>query len=297
MYRLSAVIVILLTVLFSTAALAFDNEPSKIDISDINATYSYVRVNTFGSALGIGKSVDLRPDIPLHRSVKRKTHFLLGGVGFVVKKGYIVTAAHVVHPSRVRTMGDYNQVTTEIPIKILSRHIMVSPDVEVDGLLAGFPVELYHLDIERDIAILKYDEDMHDMFKPIPFRMVYTRGMEKGRRYDTLTPGMAVSTVVRERDEDGNWEYSLEVRNAKLLSGELDDLKYRHLMLYTDFSVDLLVYNGDSGAPAFAFICGEPVVIGVIRATHFMSRFGGRPDTPVTAVARIDTIKTILEAE
>lgn len=296
MYRLSAIVAISLTVLFSTSVLAFDDEPSKIDISDRNIDYSYVRVSTFGSALGVGKGVDSRADVPIHRSVKRKTHFLLMGVGFVAKEGYIVTAAHVVHPSAVRTMGDPSHITTEVPIRVLSRYIMVSPDPEVEGLLAGFPVELYHLDIERDVAILKYDKDMYDMFKPIPFRMVYTRETEKGCQYDTLTHGMAVSTVVRKRDEDGRWECGLEIRNAKLLSGKLDDLKYRHLMLYTDFSIDILVYRGDSGSPAIAFICGEPVIIGVIRATHVMGKLGGRPDTPVTAAARIDTIKTILEA-
>jgi len=291
------IVLISMTVLFSTAALAFDNEPAKIDISDMYSTYSYVVINTYGTALGVAKKVDLSPDVPLVRTIKRKTNYLLRGVGFVIKEGYIVTAAHVVHPAQVLTKGDHGSALAEVPIKVLSKHIVISPDSGLEGLSDGIPVELYHLDVGRDLAILKYDKDSYDLYKPIPFRMVNTRGVECGRRYDALTSDMAVSTVVRERDEEGRWGYSLEVRNAKLISSKLTDPKMHHVMLPTDFSADILVFHGDSGSPAFAFMCGEPVIIGVVRATYFEGMFNCRPDTPFTAIARIDTIKLILEAE
>lgn len=291
------ILLISATVLFSTAALAFDDKPSKIDISDMYSTCSYVVVNTYGTAIGVAKAVNMKLDMPTISTIKRKTNFLLRGVGFVIKEGYIITAAHVVHPATVRTIGDHSSITTETPIKVLSKHISISPEPDLERMFPGIPVELYHLDITRDIAILKYDKDAYDLLKPIPFKMVYTKGMEAGIKYDALTTGMAVATVVRERDEDEKWEYSLEVRNAKLISNKLPRVALHHVMLPTDFLVDILVYHGDSGSPVFAFICGKPVIIGVIRASNFIGFFNTRPDTPETAVARIDTIKLILEAE
>lgn len=291
------IVLISMTVLFSTTALAFDEEPGKIDISDAYATYSYVAITTYGTAIGVAKKVDLEPDVPLVRTIKRKTHYLLRGVGFVIKEGYIVTAAHVVHPTEVLTKGDYGSALIEAPIEVLSKQIVISPEPRLEVMAGSTPVEIYYLDVAKDVAILKYDKDAYDLYKPIPFRMADTKGVECGRRYDALTSDMTVSTVVRERSEDGEWEYSLEVRNAKLISGKLTDTKMHHMMLPTDFSADLLVYHGDSGSPAFAFICGEPVVIGVIRATYFEGMFNCRPDTPFTAIARIDTIKLILDAE
>jgi len=72
-----------------------------------------------------------------------------------------------------------------------------------------------------------------------------------------------------------------------------------HVAEYTmnDFSTDMYTYPGDSGSPAIAFKYGKPVVIGVVRTTLVQSPYGDRPDIPVTAVARIDNIKLILEAE
>jgi len=299
MYRLPTTITVLLTVLFSTAALAFDKEPVKIDVSDVYLSYSYVIITTFGSALGVARVInEADPLKPCH--VKRKTHFMLRGVGFVVKGGYIVTAAHVVRPLEVKTTGGYNFYTVYKPIKVLNKHIVAAPDTEIVNLTSGIPVEVYHLDIENDLAILKYDKDAYDLFKPVPFEMVYTMSRDRGGSYDLIQPGDAISTIVRKRDEDEEWEWTFEVRNAKVMSGGVhESVPKKHVVEYTinDFSTDIYVYPGDSGSPAIVFEGGKPVIVGVIRSTRVEGPFRDRPDVPLTAVARIDSIKLILEAE
>lgn len=137
MHRLLVAVAVLLTVLFSAAALAFDDKPSKIDISNMYATYSYVVINTYGTAIGVSKAVDSESNTRAIHTIKRKTSFLLRGVGFVIKEGYIVTAAHVVHPAAVRTMGNYDYIVTEVPIKVLSRQIVISPDTDLAMISGG----------------------------------------------------------------------------------------------------------------------------------------------------------------
>ena len=299
MHRLLATIVVLLTVLFSTSVLAFDKEPVEIDVSSKYLGYSYVKINTFGSALGVAQNVDMKADPPRIYHVKKKTSFVLQGVGFVVKEGYIVTAAHTVHPCDVTTSSRQFSYTLFRPIKVLKRHIVVSPDTELTGTRGGTPVEIYHLDIKNDLAILKYDKDAYNILKPIPFKMAYTM---RGDFSNLTQPGDAIAIIVRKRDEDGNWEWDFEVRNAKITSNKIHDMVPIDAMIEygpEDFLTDVLVYGGDSGSPAIAFDCGEPVVIGVFRST-LVYRYGAfrvAPDAPITTVVRIDSIKLILDAE
>ena len=299
MYRLSAIIAILLTVLFSTPVLAFDKEPVKIDVSSKYLGYSYVKINTFGSALGAAQTVDMEADPPRIYHVKKKTSFVLQGVGFVAKEGYIVTAAHAVHPFFVTTSGKQFSYTLFKPIKILERHIVVSPDAALTSTRGGTPVEIYHLDIANDLAILKYDKDAYDILKPVPFKMACTM---RGDFSNITRPGDAIAIIARKRDERGRWEWDFEVRNAKITSNKIHDMVPIEAMVEygpEDFLTDILVYGGDSGSPAIAFDLGEPVVIGVFRSTlvYRYGAFRAAPDVPITTVVRIDSVKLILDAE
>lgn len=297
-------VVFSLTIMFSSSVFAYDSEAKDIDVSGIDLGYSYVKINTFGSALALALAFNSEEDYSGTYYKKRKTSFILEGVGFVVKDGYIVTAAHVVHPDMVYAIGSRVSFYYSPPIKVLERIIMISPDVRLSGSKGGIPAEIFYLDIENDIAILKYDKDSYDLLTPIPFKLGSTRNRENGKVYDTIGVGSAISTIVRKRDKEGDLSWKFEVRTGKITSIRIYDherIPKKAIVEYNkqDFVTDVLVFGGDSGSPAIVYRGGKPIVIGVFRSilVNKRSPIKNPSGTPISTVVRIDYVKSILEAK
>jgi S1-C subfamily serine protease len=148
------------------------------------------------------------------------------------------------------------------PTKILSKIITIGQCTS----LGSVPAEVVYVDEERDICILKVAGNWPAFVDP-GYKPEWTRGPFG----DELYPGMAIGTIVAIRDDSGDKTPWFEVRYGTIVSTGVklpgtigsDALPWFSL---NDVTTDLVIYPGDSGSPVFAWIDGQPVVIGVARA-------------------------------
>jgi hypothetical protein len=250
----------------------FDDYPVPINLP-MFAANSFVRVSTNGTARGL---------MPVKGEwVMGEGSYHLDGVGFVIAPGYIVTAAHVVEPKSACYKCDKYGWWCSKVIEVVSKQIYVGEHIYTGSgyaWLNDIPAELFYLDVEHDIAVLKTQEIA---FEPLPYPIVPTfiecETCEDG--IGGLEKGDALAVVVRQRDENYQWDSSgdFEVRYGEVLSHTIDgcdsilQITWFNMM---DFTSDLTVYPGDSGSPVFAFKDGKPVIVGVLRA--------GKTENPVS---------------
>jgi len=280
----------------STGAYCFDKEPGSIDIGD-QPEFSYVKITTIGSALGL---IPTRPYGP-NNWKKSNGSFLLQGSGFVIKGGYIITAAHVVHPRlMVSNIDKYGRYIGRI-MKVLSKSIIITPDSEIDRIAYGIHAKIYYLDTEYDIAILKFEQN--NVYDPIPYGLAETKCQHRRTvgYYSLIQPGDSVALIAKCRDKDGNWLDDFEVRFGKVTSKGVEGMPENKIpaLNMNDFTTDLAVYPGDSGSIVLAFYLGKPVVVGVARANNDQLSPIGRmrlEERSRSYVTRIDFIKIILES-
>ncbi len=298
--KLKISILILAILLVAANTWSFDSKPGNIEI-DMHSDSTYVKITTTGVALSIvpttSRSWDQEPG-----SEQKKTAFLLQGSGFVAAYGYIVTAAHIVEPDRIMVKTSqyartYGQVT-----KVLNRVIVITSETELEAQRTGVPATIEYIDMETDIAVLRYDPP-NNLLEPIPYEMAKTlvRGrLLSMRTRDRISIGNAVAVVVRGRDEKERWSYGVEVRYGKILSRNIDESVERKDALWFnpyDFSTDLVIYPGDSGSPVFVFNMGKPILVGVARATKMEpGMIPMRSKEPRCYVARIDRAKMFIDA-
>lgn len=242
---------VVLSLCVVTNLYAYDKKrPDKGIELNYESMFTYVRVRTIGTALGLFAK--------LGRYQLRKTFFEQEASGFVVRPGFILTCAHVVYPDIVNTPEDrYRSHVTE-PLKVLDRTILIYDYKETPTI-----ADLYYIDREIDIAILRYHP--YGILKSMDYSVEYNPFLLQ--RDDILC------TVVHGRDENGEITYDLQLKWGITLAVEpttpmADNREIAYFSPY-DITVDLPVFEGDSGSPLFAFKNGKPVLIGIIRAGYY----------------------------
>jgi hypothetical protein len=285
----------------SVCAYSFDKEPGSIAIGG-EPEFSYVKITTIGSAEGLVPVLP-HPYTGHIKWKKSKGSFLLQGVGFVVKGGYIITASHVVHPTHITTSANKYSHFVDKPIKILFRSIIITGDTEIDEIEYGTYAEIYYLDIEHDIAILKFEPN--NIYDSVPYELTETRFYREGGwggNYSLLQPGDSVAIITRCRDEDEDWATGFEIRYGKIISEGIKGLPENVMPAFSmnDFTTDAIIYPGDSGSAVFAFSLGKPVIVGVVIATNDKPSIFGRIPSKEgfrSYATRIDFVKKIIESE
>ena len=183
------------------------------------------------------------------------------GSGMHVGKGYVVTAAHVVCPKQVKI-----QVSESLYYIVPATKVMTITIFLGNGSLGNALAEVIYVDEEYDLALLKV-VGIWPALKDLGYRPGLT--WQEG---DLIHEGDAVAVIVQKRDDSGEklgWQY--EVRYGKVLAPKPilppgvtpDVLPWFHLM---DVTMDTVIYPGDSGSPVFAWVNGQPVLIGIARA-------------------------------
>jgi len=248
---------------------SFDKEHGNINIGN-EPGFTYVNVTTIGTATGLVPIISKNPyDVNSNKWRKISGSFLLRGMGCVVSNKYVITAAHVVHPASVTLAEQQWNFYRVQPIEVISKLIFISADPTLAGLKnGGVPATIYHLDIDNDIAVLKFDAG--NIFEPVRYNLYNTRYLERGRSGDMLRIGDAVAIVARSRDEDGTWTWGFEVRHGHVVSTTIKGVIEKEIPWFgiNDFTMDLIIKSGDSGSAIFAFKNGEAVIIGIARATN-----------------------------
>jgi len=182
------------------------------------------------------------------------------GSGMHVGKGYIVTAAHVVTPwvVQIQVSESYYYV---VPItKVLTLNIFLG-----NGSLGNALAEVIFIDEKHDLALLKV-VGTWPALKDLGYRpsQTWIQG-------DLIHEGDAVCVLVQIRDDQGEKTGGYEVRYGKVLAPKpiLPPGLEPHVLAWfntLDVTMDTLIYPGDSGSPVFAWINGQPVLIGIARA-------------------------------
>lgn len=243
--------------LLVSVSYGFDKE-ANVDALNINHTSydTYVKVKAFGTALA------LAPD-PIHnRWIMTEGYYELEGSGYIPVRGSLITAAHVVHPDLVQvTLSSAKSFYTSVH-KVLTNTILITN--------FGFqPVIgwIYHIDLEKDIAIIHYDSK-HAVFSPgLPnFVGCDSDNMITGGDFEV---GDAVAVVVRKR-HNGVRTHEVEVRVGNIIKwGPTSPNEDATAWLSPyDFTMDAYIMPGDSGSPVFVFKNGVPIFVGVARALY-----------------------------
>ena len=244
------VIVGLLICLIALASYAYDQVKPENRTQFINNQneFSYVRIETHGTAIGMYR------DSQSWEWKTRQGTFRQGGSGFVVKNGYILTAAHVVVPEMAEVVGGKYQTDQRALFKVLKQIILV-----YGFSSAPFVAEIHYINHELDIAILRCD-DGKDILKPLPYPIEFEP--------EGIHAGDVVCAVVHDRNEEGGLSMNVHleygyVREPKPTGENEYSIAWLNIM---DITLDLKVIPGDSGSPLFAFSGGKPVIICVVRA-------------------------------
>jgi hypothetical protein len=193
------------------------------------------------------------------------------GSGMYIGKGYVATAAHVITPESVKIQLSEN-VFYVVPVaKVLNVTIFLG-----NGGLGNAVAEVVFIDIEHDIALLKVIGTWPAL-KDLGYRPSYTWRSDTG---DLIHNGDAVAVIVQIRDAAGEKTGQYEVRYGKVLApkpipppGMPNDVLPWFNPL--DVTMDTVIYPGDSGSPVFAWVGGQPVLIGIARAAAFIQDESG----------------------
>ena len=294
--------VIVLIMLFVVPSVwSFDTLPGKFD-REFPPTIEYVDLSTsIMDVYTIGTGEGSYPDLSSKTYIKGVGTFGLGGTGFYIGDGYVVTAAHVVLPQEIEIQVGKNFFWV-VPInREINKIILVGGSSFLDG---NAPAEIIYINEEYDLALLKIIGNW-----PAGEKTGYPLAWTLGNAMMPLMPGDAIATVVKKRDDKGNKEWSYEVRYGKIIATTpilppgMDPVVLAWFNL-NDITIELPIFPGDSGSPLFAFQDGKPVIIGIIRAMAVSVEYTTCPDGYVHATyhiygyaTRIDLIKRLIETK
>jgi len=176
------------------------------------------------------------------------------GSGTVIKHGYVLTAAHLVYPRRVKVHEAKWVTMNTWPYKVESRQIFLRVDC-----ITLFPAWVDYIDKEADIAILAY----------VPNKVLEPINIDIAFDPSTLDPGDAVAMVTHKR-EGGRLTSDLEVIYGTVVSRTVY-APFPEVMLYldpNDFTISIPALPGDSGTAIFAFKQGKPYLIGWLHSGY-----------------------------
>jgi S1-C subfamily serine protease len=222
------------------------------------ASFSFPRIETFGVA------ETLYPKSQTNEWISSRGTFRLRGSAFVVRDGYVLTAAHCVVPTSVEVVIDRVSVYHTFPLNIITRTVMLY-DYKTTSIIA----DVVYVDTENDVAILRADTTS---LVQMPYEIFFP----------VKIPGSRVAVVVHKRDEDGELTSDLEVQYGTITSPSICNIVPREEVPWfsmLDFSVDVAIQPGDSGSPLFMWIDGKPTCVGIIRAGYRINPFTGKTNT------------------
>jgi hypothetical protein len=263
---------------------SFDYEVGELP-SIANNSRTFVFIVTSGEAEGIAYENG--------RYVKKRGRYYLSGSGVIMSGGKIATASHVVSPEvvSIRT-GDAYYTVTEV-VKVISKQIVVNEDIKIGSTDRSLPAVIDYMDVDRDIAILSYDNSNYAYLKSLEIESSYTRVMEFFGPFDLLLPGNVIGIIVHKRDSEGLMLSEVEIRYGKIISnnplsrtGEQQEIFHME-----DFTMEVEVYPGDSGSPIIMWNGGKPVFIGILHSTEARVSYSSW-----SYGIRLDWLKNILDA-
>jgi hypothetical protein len=263
-------------------AVAFDKTCSTLSehSTAVKATPLVVSVQTSGRATGTYMLV--RQEVRQWRL--EEGDFTLSGRGFVVGR-FVVTAAHVVSPSKVELrLSPY--VTTSAEIVSVQQSSVTVGDLHGPGRVAATIVYLNH---RLDLAILRPQAPPQDTFS-YPTAVTWW-GEGTGETSSLLNTGDCIVALVRARDAALTPLQQDEVREGNVLAPHAVSHQPSVVagLSANTVSITMAVFPGDSGSPVVAFDAGEPRLVGVITATR-------QPFEAVSYISRLDPLLPILEA-
>jgi S1-C subfamily serine protease len=264
-------------------AIAFDKTCGALSThhtSAVEALPTVVAIHTSGQATGMYRAV--------HQGTRQwrleEGNFTLGGRGFVVGQ-LVVTAAHVVYPSKVEVRLDpYITTTTEV-VSIQQTSVAVG---DLQGT-SRVPAAIVHLNHRLDLAILRPQSPLQEIF---PYPTAVTWWSEgTGEAISLLNTGDCIVALVAARDASFTPLPQDEARQGNVLAPHA--VSHQHSVVAglsaNTVSISTPVFPGDSGSPVVAFDAGKPRLVGVITATR-------QPFEAVSYISRLDPLLPILEA-
>jgi len=280
---------------------SFDKKHGTIELGD-DPGFTYVKIITVGVATGLVSIPSKNmPGSENNKWREKKGSFLMEGMGCVINDRYVITAAHVVHPVVVSLTESPWNLYKMRPVNVISRLIFITSMSDLgNGLRKGAASAIiHHLDINNDIAILELNAG--HIFRPVEYDLSHTKHDNSGILFDRIGTGDAVAMVIRSRDKNGKWEWGFEIRYGYVVSNMVDGVSKEEMPWFNlnDFTMDLLLKKGDSGSAVFAFKDGNPIIIGVARATNkkvdMLSK--DRIKEVLSYATRVDFVKAVVEAE
>lgn len=286
--RLMAVVVVFLFLVGSS--IAFDKTAGKFPefegwVKGAESTPvlsdGWVDVTIIGHAEGLYWDWDAKTSTVF---VRRGTGlFAQSGSGFHIGGGYIITNAHVIKPHRLTIQLTPGVYINTIIDKVTNIDYMIGSEV-----LGKNQASLVWINEEQDLALLWVNLKVTPYLKDYGYRTTWTWGEEGS----LIQEGDVVATVVKVRDVNGSKLWHYEIRYGKVIAPKPvlpPDLPSDFLPWFSlyDFTIDIVLYPGDSGSPIFAFDNGKPVIIGLGRAAYMGSSSDGKQYSWAT---RIDSI-------
>jgi hypothetical protein len=260
-------------------AVAFDKTCGALSAA-VEAVPPVVSVWTNGQATG----TYMRVKQGMRQWRLEEGDFTLNGRGFVVGQ-FVVTAAHVVYPSKIELrLNPY--VTTSAEVVAVQQTAVTVGDLRGLGQVAAAIVHLNH---RLDLAILRPQVPLQGAF-PYPTAATWW-GEGTGETSSLLDTGDCIVALVRARDASLTPLLQDEARQGNVLAPRAvsHQLSVIAGLSANTVSITTPVFPGDSGSPVVAFDAGEPRLVGVITATR-------QPFEAVSYISRLDPLLPILEA-
>jgi hypothetical protein len=265
------------------SAIAFDKTCGTLSARHATAVEvlpTVVAIHTSGQATGTHGVV--------HQGVRQwrleEGEFTLSGRGFVVGQ-WVVTAAHVVSPSKVELRLDpYTTTTTEV-VSIQHTSVVISDLLGTSRV----PATIVHLNHRLDLAILHPQGPLQEAF---PYPTTVTWWSEgTGEASSLLNTGDCIVALVAARDASLTPLPQDEARQGNVLAPHA--VSHQHAVIAglsaNTVSISTPVFPGDSGSPVVAFDAGAPRLVGVVTATR-------QPFEAVSYISRLDPLLPMLEA-
>ena len=286
MKKLALVLIVLFSL--SYQSFAYDKKSCKMPWFE-NLSNAVVVLKVNGS--GYGFVTD-----PNGNQVKRTGVFNQCGMGITTRglngETYIITAAHVVEATTVDIQLTKNERTPMPLVELISIKILIGDPNNFYGFC---PAKIVFKSQSTDVAVLKVEKGWMSG-EPISVPCGRSYGYNSNKSTGTPTrfglekdDSIAVLVMKRGELELGNW---YEVRYGRVVS--LEPIGWKNNLVLGvaefDFTTDIRVYSGDSGAPAFVFNNGKPIFIGIVRAMNLNRETGAC----YSYIARLDYITDIL---